>query len=144
MVLLWILVGGLLFQAALAKYTAEDARSRGHDETFWFANVLLFGIFAILIYLLKRKDNRLPESEQSAKELSLNVNPDGGLNTMQEILVYIGSALLGAIVFLPVARSMPTTTIAGVSVRSTLFLIALALPPFTISYLLENDVTPSQ
>jgi len=141
MVLLWILVGSLLFQAVLAKITAEDARSRGHDETFWFASVLFFGIFAVLVYLLKRSDNRLPESDQSAKEISLNVNPDDGLNTMQEILVYIGSSLLGAVVFLPIARYMPQTAVGGVSIRSTLFLIALALPPFTISYLLENDVS---
>ena len=86
MVLVWFLITTIIVQYILAKYTAKDAHSRGHNPTDWFVLVLLFGIVAILIYLLSRNDERLPESERPPNKL---------VPKLTKIKIYGGSALFG-------------------------------------------------
>lgn len=105
MVLVWIVIGGIAVQFILAKYTAEDAHSRGHDETQWFLLVMIFGIFAIIIYLLTRNDRRIPESERPPN----NLNP-----RLSSTLLYGGSSLVGFILF---------GWIIGVEVANELFTV---------------------
>jgi len=86
MVAIWILLGAVILQGVLAKITADDARSRGHDERVWFVYVLIFGVLAILIYLLTRNDQRLPESERSDSNLEA---------TLSQIGLYASSLIVG-------------------------------------------------
>lgn len=66
-ILALILLASTTFQLILAYFTANDARSRGHDRLVWFILVLIFGVFTVLIYLLVRNDETLPEAERPDK-----------------------------------------------------------------------------
>lgn len=81
-----ILLSVLILQLTLATFTARDAHSRGHDRDMWFILVLLFGIFAILIYLLTRNDSRLPKSDRPTKRTR---------SRLSAIVLYIAVALFG-------------------------------------------------
>lgn len=82
------LLAAIVFQTILAIATANDANSRGHSGTKWLILTLIFGIFAILLYLITRDDKRLPEEEQPEKITGLDVG------------VYISAIAIGGIVFL--------------------------------------------
>jgi prolipoprotein diacylglyceryltransferase len=84
-----VVIFAIFLQLILAVYTAKDARERGDDDTLWFIIVLLFGIFATIIYLLQRNDSRLPESEIPPLKRS---GP-------YKIVLYGGSAILGVFIF---------------------------------------------
>jgi formate hydrogenlyase subunit 3/multisubunit Na+/H+ antiporter MnhD subunit len=60
----FIILGGVIFQIILAVAVVNDARSRGHDGLKWLVLTLLFGIAAVLIYLITRNDEKLPESDR--------------------------------------------------------------------------------
>lgn len=90
MVLVWLFFGALIVQFALAKFTADDAHSRGHNETSWFVGVLIFGIPAILVYLLTRNDQRLPESERPPNKLNARLS---------SAAIYGSAALVGLVIF---------------------------------------------
>jgi len=85
MLLLVYLLAGLSVQLLLALFTAKDAHSRGQDRDIWFISVLIFGILAIIIYLLTRNDREVPESDRKSKKTVTR-------------LLYIGSALSGFII----------------------------------------------
>lgn len=59
-----ILAFVLLLHILLVYLTVKDARTRGHSEFWWGIFTIIFGIFAIIIYLLIRNDQRLPEAER--------------------------------------------------------------------------------
>lgn len=128
MVLLWVFIGGILFQAVLAKYTAEDAHSRGHNPTEWFFLVLIFGIFAIMIYLLTRNDRRIPESERPPN--NLNVRLKNGL-------LYFGSVVAALLIFISVEYQydIPSVQIGseGMFIESSLLMV-LVVPPMLVYF----------
>jgi len=70
-----IILLGLLFQGMLAFGVYNDAYQRGDDEGLWTVITLLFGVFGVLMYLLQRPDERLPddEQEQSASTIGLKI-----------------------------------------------------------------------
>ena len=126
MVLVWIVIGGIAVQFILAKYTAEDAHSRGHDETQWFLLVMIFGIFAIIIYLLTRNDRRIPESERPPNNLNLRLG---------SALLYLGSIAVAffAFVVLEYQYDIPSVRIGseGMFIESS-FLMVLVVPPLLV------------
>lgn len=63
---IFVLVG-LIFQIILTVAVVNDARSRGADSLIWGALTILFGLFAALIYIISRPDEKLPEEEQPEK-----------------------------------------------------------------------------
>jgi len=65
----------LLFQGMFAIGVYNDAYQRGDDEGVWAVMTLLFGVLGVLMYLLQRPDERLPddEQEQSASTSGLRV-----------------------------------------------------------------------
>jgi len=126
MVLVWIVIGAIAVQFILAKYTAEDAHSRGHDETQWFLLVMIFGIFAIIIYLLTRNDRRIPESERPPNNLNLRLG---------SALLYLGSIAVAffAFVVLEYQYDIPSVRIGseGMFIESS-FLMVLVVPPLLV------------
>ena len=126
MVLVWIVIGAIAVQFILAKYTAEDAHSRGHDETQWFLLVMIFGIFAIIIYLLTRNDRRIPESERPPNNLNLRLG---------STLLYLGSIAVAffAFVVLEYQYDIPSVRIGseGMFIESS-FLMVLVVPPLLV------------
>lgn len=60
-------VAGFVFRIVLAHFVVEDARTRGHNTKLWLGSVLILGTLAAVIYLVKRNDRRLPESERPPK-----------------------------------------------------------------------------
>jgi len=96
-----VVIFAIFLQLILAVYTAKDARERGDDDTLWFIIVLLFGIFATIIYLLQRNDSRLPESEIPPLKRS---GP-------YKIVLYTGSAIVGLLML----------GIVGVMIGNSLF-----------------------
>lgn len=85
-----IILVGLAVQLTLATFTARDAHSRGHDRDIWFVLVLIFGIFAILVYLLTRNDRRIPESERPPKQTN---------SRLSNLAVYSGAVIAGIVLF---------------------------------------------
>lgn len=85
-----ILLVGLAVQLILALFTAKDAHSRGHDRDIWFVLVFIFGILAILIYLLTRNDTRIPESDRPETR---------DFSRLRVFLLYFGVTIVGLILF---------------------------------------------
>lgn len=59
-----ILMLGLLFQLVLVQLTYKDAKRRGHNPNKWGVLTFIFGIIAIIIYLLTRNPSEVPEEER--------------------------------------------------------------------------------
>lgn len=138
MVFEWVLLSVVVVQLALAKFTADDAHSRGHDRLLWATVVVLFGILGVVVYLLKRNDEKIPEAERPPKGLNFDSDQNEKPNPIVEIGIYLGSTFLGLVVFLPVNSSIPNMSIAGYQLSSILFMCALGIPPFAVSYLIET------
>ncbi|MDS0260888.1 hypothetical protein NDI56_15895 [Haloarcula sp. S1CR25-12] len=62
--ILGLLLIGLFFQGVLAIAVYRDAYSRGVDEGVWTVIAVLFGIVGVLLYLLARPDQTIPEDER--------------------------------------------------------------------------------
>ena len=89
MVVFQAIIVGVVGQIIIAIYTAQDANKRGHDDTWWFMIVMLFGIFGVVIYLLKRNHKRLPDSEVPSSNLNF---------VLSRLGIYSGSAILGILI----------------------------------------------
>lgn len=91
MAITWLIpLVALAVQLTLALFTAKDAHSRGHNRDKWFVLVFVFGLLALLIYLLTRNDTRVPESERKPKRTSKRVTVAG---------IYVGLTIVGLILF---------------------------------------------
>ena len=86
-------------QLLLAFLTAQDAHQRGHDRDVWFIAVLIFGILAIIIYLLTRNDREVPYSERKSEKTA---------SRLVHIVSYSGSAILGAAVLFVITVYLAT------------------------------------
>lgn len=92
-----IILLGLLFQGMLAFGVYNDAYQRGDDEGLWLVMTLLFGVLGVLIYLLQRPDERLPddEQEQSASTVGLKIVGLYGVAVIGGVIVAV---LMGLVV----------------------------------------------
>lgn len=84
---------GLSVQFILAYLTAIDAHKRGQDRDLWFIAVLVFGIFAIIVHLLTRNDQRLPVSERPTTRT-------------KNRLSYVGVAVVGMIILFVISLQL--------------------------------------
>ena len=129
---IWIFLVVLLVQLTFAWFTAEDARKRGEPRWDWFFSVLLFGILAVLLYLLVRGDRRLPESERGPKN-ELNEPVLYFIVTFSGLLIiWFGIGGLVASIFETQYNQTPT------SIRDIFILPGIIIPQLLL-YLYMND-----
>jgi len=78
----------LILQGVLASFVYRDAHSRGDDEGLWLTVTLILGVVGVLLYLLNRPDERIPEDERQRSAST------GGLRL---VVLYGGSMIVGGI-----------------------------------------------
>ncbi|WP_435186905.1 hypothetical protein [Halobellus sp. EA9] len=107
MIQIGLLLVVVTIQTTFAYFTARDAWSRGHDERRWFLLALIFSVPAIVIYLLTRRDQRLPEADRPSQRSKRWATVVG---------LYIGVFLIASMVAslgsFPIANALDADTTA--------------------------------
>jgi len=122
-----LLLIGLFFQAVLAAFVYQDAYSRGDDEGLWVVMTLLLGIFGVLMYLLSRPDEKIPEDERTHSASSIVLK---GLGIY--LVSIVGGLLVGLIAVLGIDNVVELPQPLMAVLNHAVLLVFLILSPLTL------------
>jgi len=116
-----ILFVALIFQGVLAAAVYSDAYERGDDEGLWLAVTLVLGVVGVLLYLLNRPDERIPEDQQQRSASTVGLKVVG---------LYIGSLVAGFVLAVITSSIYLQNTMAPNG--NVVFFPSLFIPPIIL------------